>query len=189
LQAAGELCGDKVQREIYNTLLIALLVSIGCQAEPVQIQALLREELSECINEIATSVAKTSRMIREEFVSDDLQVMYVQPGQRFNSILMDAEEGEATPGVQAPVLGTVVGRAWSRVAKSSWRTTDVVETEGNPRYPHLIIRFVSYYRSSRITTSITRQEAVTLVVHIFVSITTVSQSSKLTDSVLFAPLK
>jgi hypothetical protein len=98
--------GDKVQREIHG-LLFCLLISIGWSAEPRHIQALLREELKECIDEIAEFVAKTSKMIREEFVSDDLQVTYVRAGQYFNPSLMDAEEGQASPGVQAPVLGTV----------------------------------------------------------------------------------
>ena len=98
--------GDKVQHEIY-TLLFTLLISIGWKAEPKQIKALLEEELSQCINEIATSVAKISKMIREDFVSGDLQVTYVRAGQHFNPSLMDAEEGQASPEVQAPVLGTV----------------------------------------------------------------------------------
>ncbi|KAF8333701.1 hypothetical protein F5887DRAFT_675143 [Amanita rubescens] len=98
--------GDKVQREIHG-LLFCLLLSIGWSAEPRHIQALLMEELKECIDEIAEFVAKTSKMIREEFVSDDLQVTYVRAGQYFNPSLMDAEEGQASPEVQAPVLGTV----------------------------------------------------------------------------------
>ena len=98
--------GDKVQREIH-TLLLCLLISIGWKAEPAEIQALLKDELNECIDEIASYVAKTSKMIREEFVSDDLWVTYIRAGQHFNPSLMDAEEGQASPEVQAPVLGTV----------------------------------------------------------------------------------
>ncbi len=96
---------NQVQREIY-ALLLFLLICIGWKAEPKQIKALLEEELSQCINEIATSVAKISKMIREDFVSGDLQVTYVRPGQHYNPSLMDAE-GQASPKVQAPVLCTV----------------------------------------------------------------------------------
>ncbi|KAF8333706.1 hypothetical protein F5887DRAFT_675413 [Amanita rubescens] len=111
--------GDQVQREIY-TLLSHLLICIGWKVETRQIKALLEEELSVCINEIATFVAKTSRMIREEFVSDDLQVTYVRAGQRFNPSLMDAE-GQASPGVQGPVLCTVeLGLALQNRAGGQW---------------------------------------------------------------------
>ncbi|KAF8333708.1 hypothetical protein F5887DRAFT_921841 [Amanita rubescens] len=103
LNIAYEQIWASVQREIY-TLLSHLLICIGWKVETRQIKALL-EELSVCINEIATFVAKTSKMIREEFVSDDLQVTYVRAGQHFNPSLMDAE-GQASPGVQAPVLCT-----------------------------------------------------------------------------------
>jgi hypothetical protein len=90
-----------------HTLLFYLLISIGWKAEPGQIRALLEETLRDRIDEIAALVAKTSKMIREEFVSDDLQVIYVRAGQHFNPPLMDAEEGQVSPGIQAPVLGTV----------------------------------------------------------------------------------
>jgi hypothetical protein len=94
---------DKVQREIHS-LLLCVLISIGWKAEPRQIKALLAEELSDCMNEIATFVAKTSKMIHEEFVSGDLQVTCVRRGKHFNPSLMD---GQASPEVQLPVLGTV----------------------------------------------------------------------------------
>ncbi|KAF8333702.1 hypothetical protein F5887DRAFT_1259680 [Amanita rubescens] len=102
----SDMSGDKVQREMH-TLLSYLLISIGWKAEPRQIRVLLEEKLRECIDEIAALVSKASRMIREEFVSDDLQVIYVRAGQHFNPSLMDAEKGQASPEVQASVLGTV----------------------------------------------------------------------------------
>ncbi|KAF8327362.1 hypothetical protein F5887DRAFT_173946 [Amanita rubescens] len=99
----SNMSGDRVHRGIRSSLFY-LLISIGWKVEPGQIKALLKEELRECINEIVKSVVKTSKMIREEFVSDDLQVTYILSGDHFNPSLMD---GQGSPEVQAYVLGTV----------------------------------------------------------------------------------
>ena len=82
-------------------------MTVGWTAEPGEIIALLHEELGEQIDEIAAFVDKTSKMIRQEFISDDLQVAFVQPGHQFHPAGMEAEEGQALPNIQAPVLATV----------------------------------------------------------------------------------
>lgn len=82
-------------------------MSVGWKAEPIEIDSLLREELGDHIDEIATFVGRTSKMIREEFISEDLQVVLVQPGHQFNASTMEAEEGQAMPNIQGTVLGTV----------------------------------------------------------------------------------
>ena len=88
-------------------MLLCVLMSVGWKAEPAEIITLLREELGDHINEIAEFVGKTSKMIRQEFISEDLQVTFVQPGHQFNPSSMEAEEGQTLPNIQAPVLGTV----------------------------------------------------------------------------------
>ena len=98
----SNISGSRVQCEILRSLLW-LLISIGWKAEPRQIEALLKEELRESIDEIVGFVAKTSKMIREEYVSDDLEVTYIPSGQQFNPSLMD---GQAS-GPDVFVLGTV----------------------------------------------------------------------------------
>ncbi|KAK2464376.1 hypothetical protein APHAL10511_003523 [Amanita phalloides] len=104
-QLAG--ANDQAIRDEILTVLVCTLLCIGWKAEPQHIQSILMEELGDCINEMATFVVKVYKMIREEFISDDLQVAYVLPGQTFNPSQMEAEEGTAMPDVHGPILGTV----------------------------------------------------------------------------------
>ncbi|KAF8626058.1 hypothetical protein AX15_005103 [Amanita polypyramis BW_CC] len=96
---------DNAIRDEILTALVCILFNSGWKDEPRNIRSKLEIHLSAYIDEVVTSVSKASKMIREEFVSDDLQVVCVQPGQTFDASLMDMKED--TPNVRGRVLGTV----------------------------------------------------------------------------------
>ncbi|KAF8632104.1 hypothetical protein AX15_002036 [Amanita polypyramis BW_CC] len=96
---------DRAIRHEILTVLVCILFSISWKDEPENIRSALETELGDSIDEVVQSVSKTSKMIREEFISDDLQVVCARPGQTFNASSMDVD-GDA-PNVEGDVLGTV----------------------------------------------------------------------------------
>ncbi|KAF8638103.1 hypothetical protein AX17_002443 [Amanita inopinata Kibby_2008] len=88
-----------------------ILLTIGWKDEPQNITLQIEEELGDSVDEIIETITKTSKAIREEFISEDLLAVHFRSGSPFKPMSMEVEgifpTGQARRNGAQYVLGTV----------------------------------------------------------------------------------
>ncbi|PFH47366.1 hypothetical protein AMATHDRAFT_6808 [Amanita thiersii Skay4041] len=89
---AGRRTNDAIRRDIIWGL-VGILIAVGWEVNPQSARAAVVAELDDAVEEIMGVISRISKAIREDFISEDLQVVCAAGGATYDPSTMEVEEG------------------------------------------------------------------------------------------------